>query len=144
TDLVYVTQQITRMEAAIHNDPGLAIGTAKELIESCCKTILEERGVQYGNSDDLPKLVKTTVKELKLTPGDIPESAKAADSIRKLLSNLATVANGIAELRNKYGTGHGKPGNAKGLTARHAKLAVGSASTLCVFLVETHRSRDDS
>ncbi|MFK5914436.1 MAG: abortive infection family protein [Woeseiaceae bacterium] len=144
TDLVYVAQQITRMEAAVNNDPSLAIGTAKELIESCCKTILSERGLTLGSSDNLPKLVKATVKELKLTPKDIPDEAKAADTIRKLLSNLATVANGVAELRNKYGTGHGKEGSSKGLTPRHAKLAVGAASTLAVFLVETHREQDDS
>ncbi|ASJ97649.1 abortive infection family protein [Shewanella marisflavi] len=144
TDLVYVAQQITRMEAAVNNDPSLAIGTAKELIESCCKTILAERNIAVGNSDDVPKLVKATVKELKLTPSDIPDEAKAADSIRKLLSNLATVASGVAELRNKYGTGHGKEGNAKGLSSRHAKLAVGAASTLAVFLVETHREQSDS
>ncbi|WP_428848607.1 abortive infection family protein [Shewanella marisflavi] len=74
----------------------------------------------------------------------MPDEAKAADSIRKLLSNLATVASGVAELRNKYGTGHGKEGNAKGLSSRHAKLAVGAASTLAVFLVETHREQSDS
>jgi len=144
TDLVYVAQQITRMEAAVNNDPDLAIGTAKELIESCCKTILSERKVDIGSSMDIPKLVKATVKELKLTPKDIADEAKASDSIKKLLSNLATVASGVAELRNKYGTGHGKEGKTKGLSPRHAKLAVGAASTLAVFLVETHRDQNDS
>ena len=139
TDLVYVSQQITRMEAAVLNDPGLAIGTAKELVETCCKTILDERGIEASKNDDLPQLVKQTVKELKLTPGDIPEKAKAVKTIRILLSNLATITNGIAELRNKYGTGHGKGAAAKGLDPRHAKLAVGAASTLAVFLAETHR-----
>ena len=143
TDLVYVSQQITRMEAAVLNDPSLAIGTAKELIETCCKTILSERGITPGSSDDLPKLVKLTVKELKLTPSDIPDEAKAVDTIRRLLSNLATITNGIAELRNKYGTGHGKAASSKGLSPRHAKLAVGAASTLAVFLVETHREAND-
>jgi hypothetical protein len=51
------------------------------------------------------------------------------------LSNLATITQGIAELRNQYGTVHGKSSKAKGLTSRHAKLAVGSASTLAVFFV---------
>lgn len=139
TDLVYVTQQITRMEAAVLNDPGLAIGTAKELVETCCKTILSERGIEIPKKDDLPQLVKRTVKELKLTPSDIPDQAKAADTIRILLSNLATITNGIAQLRNKYGTGHGKAASSKGLGPRHAKLAVGAASTLAVFLAETHR-----
>ena len=45
-DAEYVSQQITRMEAAINNDPELAIGTAKELVETCCKSILDECDVE--------------------------------------------------------------------------------------------------
>ena len=55
--------------------------------------------------------------------------AKAAETIKRLLSNLATITQGIAELRNKYGTGHGKVAKTKGLSPRHAKLAVGAASS---------------
>ena len=39
------TQQYERALAAVETDPSLAIGTAKELIETCCKTILSERGL---------------------------------------------------------------------------------------------------
>lgn len=138
TDPGYLFQQITRMEAAVGNDPALAIGTAKELIETCCKTILETRGVTFSKSADIPELIKVTAKTLELTPDDIPDKAKAVDTIKRLLSNLGTIAQGIAELRNHYGTGHGKAAGAKGLGSRHAKLAVGAASTLAVFLAETH------
>lgn len=141
TDAGYVAQQITRMESAVQNDPGLAIGTAKELVETCCKTILRERGIEIPRNADLPSLIKTTSKELELTPEDIPDQAKAAKTIKRLLSNLATITQGIAELRNTYGTGHGQEAATKGLGSRHAKLAVGAASTLAVFLAETHRER---
>ena len=141
TDPGYVAQQITRMDAAVINDPGLAIGTAKELVETCCKTILIERGVSFSKSADVPELVKLTSKELELTPGDIPDKAKAAEIIKRLLSNLATITQGVAELRNHYGTGHGKASGSKGMQPRHAKLAVGAASTLAVFLAETHNER---
>lgn len=141
TDSSYISQQITRMETAVNNDPGLAIGTAKELVETCCKTILAECGADIPSKADLPKLIKITVKQLSLTPEDIPEKARAADTIKKLLSNLATITQGIAELRNQYGTGHGKEGSSRGLGPRHAKLAVGAASTLAVFLAETHQHR---
>lgn len=141
TDVTYVSQQITRMEAAVNQDPELAIGTAKELGETCCKSILTEAGVAFSKSDDVPKLVKSTVTLLQLTPDDIPEQAKAADTIKRLLSNLASITQGVAELRNQYGTGHGKLGANKGLQSRHAKLAVGAASTLAVFLAETHNVR---
>lgn len=141
TDTNYVSSQITRMESAVDNDPSLAIGTAKELIETICKTILSERGQTLNGTPELPKLVKQTLKELKLTPDDIPNKAKASKNIQTILSNLATITNGIAELRNSYGTGHGKETKAKGLGSRHAKLAVGAASTLALFLLETHNER---
>ena len=142
TDPGYVAQQITRMDAAVINDPGLAIGTAKELVETCCKTILTERRIAFAKNADLPELVKLTSKELELTPGDIPDQAKASETIKRLLSNLATITQGVAELRNHYGTGHGKVATSKGLQPRHAKLAVGAASTLAVFLAETHNARE--
>ncbi len=141
TDPGYIAQQITRMEASVLLDPTLAIGTAKELVETCCKTILEARQVPFSKSADLPELVKLTTKELELTPDDIHDKAKAAEIVKRLLSNLATITQGIAELRNHYGTGHGKAAGAKSLGSRHAKLAVGAASTLAVFLAETHNEK---
>ena len=124
-DTSYVSQQITRMETSVMSDPGLAIGTAKELVETCCKTILNERGVEIPKNTELSQLIKLTSKELQLTPDDIPEQAKASETIKRLLGNLAAITQGVAELRNQYGTGHGKHAHSKGLTSRHAKLAVG-------------------
>lgn len=139
TDVGYVSQQITRMETSVNQDPELAIGTAKELVETCCKSILSECQVPFSKNDNLPKIVKSTIQQLELTPADIPDQAKASKTIKRLLNNLATITQGVAELRNHYGTGHGKLSANKGLQPRHAKLAVGAASTLAVFLAETHK-----
>lgn len=140
-DASYVSQQITRMESSVESDPGLAVGTAKELVETVCKTILEDRSVVVDKNWDLSQLVKSTTKELELTPDDIDNSAKAYDSIKRILANLATITQGLAELRNSYGTGHGRNARSKGLRPRHARLAVGAASTLAVFLWDTHQER---
>lgn len=140
-DASYVTQQITRLRAAVDDDAELAIGTAKEFVESVCKSILKERNVVLQKADDFPRLVKTTLKALKLVPDDIPDSAKAAKTIKTLLSNLATVSKGLAELRNPYGTGHGKDPSHRGLESRHARLAVGAAVTLATFLFDSHQER---
>jgi len=134
-------RQLARLSAAAVDDPGLAIGTAKELVETTCKTILHARGVTFDESADITELVKLTRKELGLVSDGVPSAAKGSDVIRRLLSNLGSVAQGLAELRNLYGTGHGKTGKAKGLSARHARLAVGSAATLATFLLETHDER---
>ena len=116
------------------------IGTAKELIETCCKTILAARGKDLPGTPDIPTLTKVTCKELNLVPEGVPKAARGADVIKRLLSNLSTVGHGLAELRGLYGTGHGRHGSTSGLTARHARLAVGAASTLAVFPFETHEA----
>lgn len=134
----YLEEQIRRMEASVETDPSLAIGTAKELIETCCKTILAERGKPMIGTPDMSTLTKETLKELKLVPVDVPNASRGEDVMKQLLSNLGTIGKAIAELRNLYGTGHGNHGSAIGLSKRHAKLAVGAATTLCVFLFETH------
>lgn len=137
-DANHLAEQIRRMEDSIETDPSLAIGTAKELIETCCKTILTERGQEISGTPDIPTLTKATLKELNLVPEGVPNAARGADVIKRLLGNLSTIGHGLAELRGLYGTGHGQHGSTSGLTTRHAKLAVGAASTLAVFLFETH------
>jgi hypothetical protein len=87
---------------------------------------------------DVSTLTKDTLKELKLIPEQVHEARRGADVIKRLLSNLGTIGNGLAELRGLYGTGHGNHGRTSGLGALHAKLAVGAAVTLTVFLFETH------
>jgi hypothetical protein len=138
-DADYIHRQISRMESAVEGDPELAIGTAKELVETVCKTILAERGKPVTGTPDMSTLTKNTLKELKLVPDGVPDSARGSDVIKRLLSNLGTIGNGLAELRGLYGTGHGKHGKASGLSPRHAKLAVGAAATLTTFLFETHK-----
>jgi hypothetical protein len=134
----HLSEQIRRMSDSVEKDPSLAIGTAKELIETCCKTILVGRGQEISGLPDIPTLTKATFKELQLVPEGIPNSARGADVIKRILSNLSSVGHGLAELRGLYGTGHGQHGTTAGLTSRHAKLAVGAASTLTSFLFETH------
>ncbi len=140
-DAAHLQEHVRRIEAAVETDPALAIGSAKELLETCCKTILEARGKLPAESLELPKLTKLTFTELKLLPDDVPEAARGAQSIKQLLSNLSTISHALAEIRNLYGTGHGRGGKAKGLGRRHARLAVGAATTLATFLIDTHHER---
>ena len=139
-DLQALNVEVSRLERAADEDPQLAVGTAKEMVETVCKTILKDRGVS-SSSEDFPSLVRAVAKELSLLPNGIPSKAKGSDVIRRLLSNLNQVAQGLAELRNLYGTGHGPDGRFIGIQPRHAKLAVGAATTLSLFLLETHLER---
>lgn len=140
-DAKHLNDLIRRMESSVESDPDLAIGTAKELIESCCKTILAERGKPVSGTPKISNLTKQTFRELELVPEGIPEEARGADIIKRLLNNLGTIGNNLSELRGLYGSGHGKHGQTKGLATRHAKLATGSAAALATFLFETHKEK---
>jgi hypothetical protein len=142
-DSKILRQQIDRIRNAIDDDPDLAIGTAKELVETTCKTILADYGLTANSGWDVTRLVKEARGVLKLVPEDIPDSAKGAETIKRMLSSLGQISQGIAELRNLYGTGHGKDGQFKGLGPRHARLVVGCATTLATFLFETHELRKE-
>ena len=140
-DSQYLQRQIDRMESAIDSDPALAIGTAKELIETCCKTILEERGQSLPSSPEMSELTKATFKELKLTRDDVPQATRGAESIKRILSNLGSISNELNRLRGLYGTGHGQTATTSGLSPRHARLAVGASATLVRFLFESHTNQ---
>ena len=74
-DLPGLRAEIDRLAYAAEDDPSLAVGTAKEMVETICKTILRDRGVT-SQGEDLPQLVRTVAKELSLLPDSIPAHAK--------------------------------------------------------------------
>ena len=121
-DLEGLRACIDRLAKSVEEDPPLAVGTAKELIETICKTILEDRQKPIDNKDLLP-LVRIVSQELTLLPDGVPATTKGADTIKRVLGNLNQVSQGLAELRNLYGTGHGRSARTGGIRARHARLA---------------------
>lgn len=137
----WMHQEIERIQAAIDTDPALAIGTAKEMVETCCKHIADGLKLELPPNPDLPVLVKAVLKGLKLVPEGISEQSKGADSIKRTLSSLSQITQGLGELRKFYGTGHGRPSSHRGLRARHARLAVASASAFVEFAVATYQAR---
>jgi len=138
----WMAKEIERLERSIESDPAMAIGTAKDLVESCIKTILHKRNISFNRSDDIGDLTKLLTKALQLVPDDIPDAAKGAKSIKVILNNLASITHNLAELRGFYGSGHGRAGNHRGLEPRHARLAAGAAATFVDFISATHRQRD--
>lgn len=135
----YIREQISIMMKMTAENPTEAIGKAKELIESCCKTILEERNLEVPKGETLGKLTKKVMGLMKVTPENINDRLPAATAMKAILGNLSGIAEHMATLRNSYGSGHGKSASYKGLEERHAKLAVGSSITLVDFLWETHK-----
>lgn len=140
-DASHLKAQIDRLYRAVETDPDLSIGQAKELVETCCRTILTDHGIKEDKPLELAPLVRRTMECLKLVPEGISDEARGAKTIKAVLGNLSQISQGLAELRNLYGTGHGKDGRRRGLPLRHARLAVAASVALVTFLFDTHSDK---
>lgn len=137
----YISQQIDLMVSMQKTNPTEAIGKAKELIESCCKTILDEMSIPRSKNDDVPQLTNKVLDVLELLPSSIQPSDQGADSIKAVLGNLRAIPSKLAELRNPYGSGHGKSASYVGLQERHAKLAVNCSMAFVDFIWSTYECK---
>jgi len=137
----YMTAQIDIMLRMQNENPTEAIGKSKEFIESCCKTILEKDGQMLDKDWNVNRLVKETMKFLQISADNLKDDTAETKAVKTILGSLGAIAGSIAELRNAYGSGHGKSANYKGLSSRHAKLTVGSSITLVNYLWETYEWR---
>lgn len=130
-----VTDAWTRALARRSSDPQGAITMARTLLESTLKTILDDRAIEYRDSDNLSSLYKATSKELNLAPGDYSE-----DAFKQILGGAHSVVVGLGSLRNKEGDAHGAGRRRYRAAERHAALAVNLAGSTALFLIETHEA----
>lgn len=141
-DLDNLRSRLDRLAALVDEHPTEAIGGAKELVESVCKTVLRLSGEpEPRGTADLVELAKAAMKVLDLVPVEVDQSKKGAEIVRRCLQQLGAVVSSLGELRNLYGSGHGKDGKWRGLGPRHARLAVSSATAVAAFLAETFIER---
>jgi hypothetical protein len=131
---------IQRIEQSIDADPAQAIGSAKELVETAAKHVLQHYGDDPDAYDKFPRLVKAAIAKLDLSKDSIPDPQKGAQALAMLTGGLGQISEATAALRNLYGTGHGRT-RAAGADGRHARLIVGACSTLAAFLLETLDAR---
>lgn len=139
----YLGQQVTRLQASIVSDPELAIGTAKEFLESITKTLLKAKGLSWATSDSFPQLVKKLVKALPVVPDGLERSSETQAAITVIVNNIGSIVDKLAEIRNWHGTGHGKPTDTESLLLQHqARFAVGISVQVAHFLFECYSAEN--
>ncbi len=118
------------------SDPAGTITSARSMVESTCKHILDELGLEYDHDCDLPKLYKLTARSLKLGVDQHDEQI-----FKQILTACGSAVDGLAGLRNKHGDAHGPGKKSLKPATRHADLAANLAGTLCTFLIATYEAR---
>ena len=90
---------VDRIDTYLTSDFEVAIGSAKSLIESICKTILDEQKVEISDEAKIKKLVNETLKSLNIK----------RDEVCHFTSGIITASQNLATLRNKLDTSsHGQ------------------------------------
>lgn len=118
------------------SDPEAAITSARSLIESTCKHILDALGQKYDPTADLTKLYRQTAKSLNLAPDQHSE-----ELFRQILGGCHAVVEGLGAIRNRLSDAHGKGKGAPRPAPRHAELAVNLAGAMATFLVSSWTTR---
>jgi Abortive infection C-terminus len=121
------------------SDPDGAITAARTLLESVCKTILDDTRKEYDTGDDLPKLYRKVSTTLKLAPSDHTD-----EQIKRILGGATSVVEGIGSLRNRQSDAHGQGRTSYRSTPRHAALVVNLAGAIALFLMQTFEERQAS
>jgi phage gp36-like protein len=128
---------LARIQDAVDDRPEEVIGAAKDLIEATVKHVLLQVGEPIPPNASLPELTRLAQRSLLLHPEVLAPTRPGAETIKKILGALSTIATGTAELRNLYGTGHGQAVRTAGLHTRHARLTALVAQAYVTFLLET-------
>lgn len=101
-----IDQALGRLSTATGlGDLPHVIGCAKELVESVAKVVLVTRGNTVASGAKFPDVLNNAHAALDRQPG---QGLAADTQVRNIAQGAKTVASQLPELRNKYGTGHGR------------------------------------
>ncbi|MCE1179876.1 MAG: abortive infection family protein [Micrococcales bacterium] len=126
-------EQVDRLRRSTA-DPALLIGTAKDLLESVSKFVLEELGMPVHDKMDYNQLWHLARERLGVLPQQVDTNLSGADAIRAIHQSTWNIADQVNKLRNLQGTGHGRT-LPSGVSEDLALLVVREAATVADYML---------
>lgn len=140
-DFDTVQIEIARALPSVSADPEDAVTAACSLVEAVCRSILIELGLPLPAKRDIDGLLRAVQDPLNLSPGRTDLSPEIEQDVRQVLGGLTSVTKGIGALRTHAGDAHGREKGFRRIDPRIARLALNSASSIALFLIETWESK---
>jgi hypothetical protein len=120
-------------------DAALLVGTGKDLLEATAAHVIHERYGQYPQQANFPTLLGQAFVALGLAiPAGTPPAGEPPK--RRLERSLYEAGCSVNALRNKQGTGHGRPW-LPSVTDDEARAAIQLIGIVASFLLSAHKSR---
>jgi hypothetical protein len=135
-DLGALEKEVERALANVVSDPEAGVTAACSMIESLCKIYIHDESLPTPSKETIKDLWRTVAAHLGFDP-----SAVEDDDVKRVLSGMSSVVDGIGSFRTHAGSAHGRGRGAYRVEPRHARLAIHSAHTLCTFVIETWDKR---
>jgi hypothetical protein len=137
-DVTAALAAYVRRAARGMEDDALVIGTSKDLVEATAAHVLMERWGSYPSGSSFEALLGQAYVAVGLAvPGDRELATEPAR--KKLERGLFQAALGINKLRNRAGTGHGRPFISE-VSPVEARLAVKTMGCVAELLLDAQRS----
>ncbi|MBB1117284.1 abortive infection family protein [Stenotrophomonas sp. W1S232] len=131
-----VEEEFYRAHRSVDADPAAAVTAACAILEALCKAYIAEHGLDLPSNQTIKPVWGVVSKHLKIAPESVEE-----DDLKRILSGLTSIVDGIGSYRTHAGSAHGHGRRQYKVAPRHARLAVHSAHTLCLFVMETWQAR---
>ena len=135
-DFAAVETEFQRALDSVEADPPAGITAACALTEALCKVYIEDEALDMPTKQSLKPLWNIVSKHIGFDPAEV-----ADDDLKRILSGLTSVVDGLASLRTHIGSAHGRGRKIYRVDPRHARLAINSAHTLAHFVLETWEYR---
>lgn len=131
-DLKSVDEEFSRAVQNLTSNPREAVSAACNILESVCKTYIEDEQLDMPAKQDLGGLWTVVRRHLNFDPSKV-----ADQDLQKILSGMMSVVDGIGALRTHVSSAHGAGRTRYALEPRHARLAVNGAHTVVTFILES-------
>jgi len=131
-DVRVIDQEFDRALKSVEFNPRDAVSAASNVLESVCKVYIEDERLEMPAKQDLQAVWGVVRKDLGFDP-----SRTEDQDLRAILSGMISVVQGIGALRTHASSAHGPSRRTYRLEPRHARLAVHSAHTIALFILES-------
>lgn len=131
-----IDDEFARCLENVDSDPRAAVTAASSILESLFKVYIEDNGLDLPSKQTITPLWRVVSKHLGVEPSVVED-----EDLKKVLSGLTSIVDGIGSLRTHTGSAHGRSRRPYRLQPRHARLTVHASHTLVGFLLDTWDAR---
>jgi len=127
-----IEAEFNRALGNVNFEPREAVSAACNILESIFKIYISDEGLELPKKQDIQNVWKVVRADLGFDPSRVED-----DDLKKILSGILSVVDGIGAFRTHASSAHGQGRKRYKLKPRHARLAINSAHTLALFVLET-------